>query len=70
LWKVSTGEVLKTFIGHTSAVNSINLSNENNFLISGSNDKTLKLWDVKTGECIRTYYGHSDFVLAVRYLNE
>ena len=28
-------------------------------VVSGSEDKTLKVWDVATGECVATLKGHS-----------
>ena len=31
-------------------------------VVSGSDDKTLKVWDVATGKCVATLHGHSDFV--------
>ena len=31
-------------------------------VVSGSNDKTLKVWDVATGECVATLEGHSNCV--------
>ena len=31
-------------------------------VVSGSEDKTLKVWDVATGECVATLEGHSSGV--------
>ena len=31
-------------------------------VVSGSEDKTLKVWDVATGECVATLEGHSESV--------
>ena len=31
-------------------------------VVSGSEDKTLKVWDVETGECVATLEGHSQGV--------
>ena len=31
-------------------------------VVSGSQDKTLKVWDVATGECLATLKGHSSYV--------
>ncbi len=39
---------------HTSWVTSVLFSCDGQFLVSGSDDRTIKLWDVKTGRCIRT----------------
>jgi len=37
---------LRTFAGHSSAVNSVALSPDGTRLLSGSNDRTLRVWDV------------------------
>ena len=36
-------------IGHTATISSIQLSNEQEFLLTGSHDNTIKVWDGKTG---------------------
>ncbi|MEE0961888.1 MAG: hypothetical protein U0L54_05005, partial [Bacteroidales bacterium] len=36
-------------------------------IISGSNDKTIKIWDANTGECLKTLEGHSQPVYSVSY---
>ncbi|HEY9726546.1 MAG TPA: hypothetical protein V6D50_08875 [Chroococcales cyanobacterium] len=39
---------------HTSWVTSVSFSPNGQFLISGSDDRTLKVWDIATGFCIQT----------------
>ena len=34
----------------------------NDFLASGSRDKTIKLWEVKSGRCVINLVGHDDWV--------
>jgi WD40 repeat protein len=71
LWKVSTGECVRNFVGNNGWIYSADFSNDDNFVISGSDtDKTLKLWNVKFGECIRTLYGHIDVVSSVSFSND
>ena len=38
-----------------------------NYLVSGSNDKTVKLWDVKNQSLIHTFNGHQDSVSSVGF---
>jgi WD40 repeat protein len=50
-------EKTETYIqqGHSSYVTSIDFSPDGKYIISGSDDKTLKLWDISSGREIRTY---------------
>lgn len=44
-----TGKVTGTFEGHAAWVNTVRLSSDGAWLLSGSDDKTFRLWDVKKG---------------------
>jgi WD40 repeat protein len=47
LWKVSSGENVATFWGHTTDVQSLAFSPDSALLASGSYDGTILLWDMK-----------------------
>jgi predicted Zn finger-like uncharacterized protein len=47
--------LLRTFTGHTDRVNSVFLSADGLYALSGSNDCTLKLWELASGRCLRTF---------------
>ena len=50
VWDVGTGQERATFTtGQTSLVTSVALSGDGKTLVSGSEDKTVKVWDVDTG---------------------
>ncbi|MGB3346188.1 MAG: tetratricopeptide repeat protein, partial [Candidatus Humimicrobiia bacterium] len=67
LWDINTGECLRTFKGHKGWVKSIDVSKlskpvgrtkKKQYIISGSDDGTIKLWDLNNGECLLTFEGH------------
>jgi len=54
-----------TFEGHTEPVDSVCLSADGRYALSGGWDHTLKLWEVASGRCLRTFEGHTSFVGSV-----
>ena len=59
------GWCCRTFEGHTSQVNSVALSADGRWALSGGSDKNLRLWDVNSGKCIRILDGHTGRVTSV-----
>lgn len=49
-----TGMVVKNIVGHKDLVNSVAVSFNNKYILSGSNDKSAKMWDLRTLKEIRT----------------
>lgn len=47
-------------VGHTEDVKSIDISPNQEYILTTSIDRTLKIWNLKTGQLIKTLYGHSD----------
>ena len=60
-----TGTYTSVLSGHTSRVGSLVFSFGGNFLVSGSDDKTVNFWDIQTGGVIKTFLGHTGWVLSV-----
>ncbi|CCE88437.1 Piso0_001942 [Millerozyma farinosa CBS 7064] len=56
---------VRIFRGHTDSIISLDWS-KNNFIISGSMDKMVKLWHVDRQECLETFQ-NEDFVTAVAF---
>jgi WD40 repeat protein len=46
-------------------VNTLSLSPDGRFAISGSNDQTLRVWNIESGECLRVLEGHEKEVSAI-----
>jgi len=54
-------------VGHTSYVMSVAYNSMNDTIISGSEDKTVRLWDASSGKELHKLEGHTSFVLSVAY---
>ncbi|MEM8832184.1 MAG: caspase family protein, partial [Cyanobacteria bacterium P01_G01_bin.19] len=75
LWHSETGELIDTLSGHQDGINSIaftptplNPTYEGGgyLLVSGSEDKTIKIWDIsERAKLIKTLEGHTDSIKAV-----
>ena len=49
VWRVSSGERIKTLTGHSDWVISVVFSADGEYLASGSDDKTIGVWRVSSG---------------------
>jgi len=53
--------------GHADFVEDVTLSNNAEFALSASWDRSLRLWNLKNGECITKFQGHTKDVLSVAF---
>lgn len=60
-----TGSQVATLCGHTEQVNNLVFSLDGKLLVSGGDDKAVRVWDVQTGGDIRVFYGHLEPVISV-----
>lgn len=51
--------------GHSDRVYTAQMSNNGEFIVSGSADNSIKIWDTDNGNCINTLSGHKDRVYHV-----
>lgn len=72
LRQLPNSQLVNTIAGHLEQVHAIAVSPQGNFIVSGSDDKTIKIWQAIVGEDgrpgvrpIRTLSGHTDYVRAV-----
>jgi WD40 repeat protein len=63
VWKAKNYELIKTLEGHTDIISHAVFSPNNQYIVSCSHDKTLKVWDVVMDyNEVTTLYGHTDMI--------
>jgi WD40 repeat protein len=72
LWDVSAisqqqQKPMRELRGHSKYINSVAFSGDGSQLVSGSDDKTVRLWSVASGKLLKTIEGHSDIVESVAF---
>jgi len=65
LWDRKKRKSLTTLHGHMGQINTVAISWDGTYLLSGSDDHTLKLWSRKHKKVIHTFSGHRDAVTGV-----
>ena len=60
-----TGRQAALLTGHTSYARSLTFSSDGTSLVSGGDDRTVKLWDIQTGGVVKTFAGHTNWVFSV-----
>jgi len=68
---LESGKTVKIFKGHNGPVTCIdiiyNSKGEDEFILTGSWDKTIIKWNVNTREIVKEYKNHSDFIKCIAY---
>lgn len=65
VWDVKTGNIVKTFAGHTDWIYAVKVTSDMTTLITGSFDQSIKLWEFSTGKLLHTLTGHKDGIAAL-----
>lgn len=61
IWDVGAGIALFSLIGHDNWVRGVVFHPGGKFLVSASDDKTLRVWDLKNKRCMKTLEAHKHF---------
>lgn len=65
IWDVSTGQCLATLVGHDNWVRGAAWHPGGRYLLTASDDKTLRVWDVAHTRCLKTLYAHQHFATSL-----
>ena len=60
LWKMSTGQQVRDFVGHEGGVLSVVFSPDGKLLASGGGDGTIRFWNMSNGKLLATLYVFPD----------
>jgi len=69
-WDVATGNAIRRYEGHTGPVLGMALSPDGRRLLTGGDDKTIRLWDTVSGKELAKLTGHTDSVLCVAFSSD
>ncbi|WWC70793.1 nuclear distribution protein PAC1 [Kwoniella pini CBS 10737] len=67
LWDASSGQCLRTFVGHDNWIRALVFHPTGKYLLSASDDKTIKIWDLTNGRCIKTIDAHGHFITSMTW---
>ena len=65
MWDKNTLGLIDEFIGHEGPV--LCLQFDEQIIISGSYDSTIRVWNLSSGEIINTLHHHKDEVFCLRF---
>lgn len=71
IWGVKPGKVVRGMMGHRVGITTLNVSSDGGTMVlTGSQDRLVKVWDARTGSCTRTLpKGHKDTIRSLRFFD-
>ncbi|MFC2052836.1 WD40 repeat domain-containing protein [Chloroflexota bacterium] len=67
MFDLNNKELIKTLEGHKGIVNTLDVSSDGRYLVSGSNDNSVRIWDIEEYVLLNELKGHSDNVETVSF---
>jgi WD40 repeat protein len=68
LWEVSSGKLLRNFMGHSERIKTIAFSPDGQLIASGDDDNTIRVWNIGTGKELYTLTGDSNSFGSVEFV--
>ena len=70
MWDAFTGTELQQLNVHTGRINSVAFSHDGIHIVSGSDDKSVRVWDISTGVALQQLNGHTGSVRSVAFSHD
>ncbi len=67
IWETSSRKHLASFMLHRSGMTSMTISRDGRFMVSGSEDQSIRMWDLRTQKEVRRFGDDDGFVYTVRF---
>jgi len=67
IFDASSGKTLSEINGHSGEVTCVSFSNDGSLIMSGSEDKTIRIWDSNSWNTPKIYEGHTDIVCSLAF---
>ena len=69
-WDIDNGQLMCRYVGHISAVFSLDARRDLNLIVTGSADKTVKIWQLSSGALLNTLSEwHNDWITSLKILS-
>lgn len=70
LWSVSTGELLRSFVGHTDWVRAVAYTNDSKLLGTASDDGSVRIWNADRDQAVQTIWPEPGFITEAKFSHD
>jgi WD40 repeat protein len=70
IWDLYKEEIIHTLKGHEGSIFNVKTSANNKYIVSCSDDRSIKLWDFKTGDLKATAWGHTARIWNLKFVGD
>ncbi|MCU0444607.1 MAG: caspase family protein [Microscillaceae bacterium] len=67
LYDIATQKVERELYGHSAAITALQVSPDNQLLMTASEDDSVKVWDIKSGRVLRQLHGYAAPINVVKF---
>ena len=67
VWNYKLRRCLFTLLGHLDYIRTVEFHNEYPWVVSASDDQTIRIWNWQSRNCISVLTGHNHYVMCARF---